>query len=164
KGRLQAVALDFLKKCVRIGKQQLIPRVSRPAQCMAGLVLLTRKPGLMKRQVPGHVDNQHVEGNIIFAEAANEVLEFLIAVSPIARPPCAKSETRRQRNASGNPGEVSERLLVIVPVAKEIPVLTLACRALHHPGPRTLLTLQKAEIVGIEERTRGVVHQGPAIT
>ena len=57
-------------------------------------------------------------------------------------------------------------LLVVVPVAEEVPVGVLARsfvrRPLHRPRPGTLFAVEEAEIGGVEERPRGVVDQRPA--
>src|SRR5450631_1129162 len=107
---------------------------------MSGLVEWMFGAAGSERLVPIHVNDQHIERDIVVAEAMHQVLELLVAVGPVARPPCAEGKARRQRDASGNFGVVGERLLVIVAVAKEIPVLAIACRTLHHPGPGTAFT------------------------
>jgi hypothetical protein len=160
---LQSFGLDLLQESVGIGKEQLVPCISRPSELMPRLVLLAREPVLMKRQMPVHVDDQHIERDVVLAKSAHQIFEFLIAVSPVTRPPRAECESRRQRNASGDSREVSKRLFVIVSVAEKVPVLSISERALHHPGPWALLTLRKAKVVGVEEWTRRIVHQHPPI-
>src|SRR5438270_8157392 len=130
---------------------------------MSRLILLMGEPVLMEGEVPVHVDDQHIEWNVILAESAHQVFEFLIAVCPIARPPRAKGKSRRQRNTSGNSREVCKRVFVVVAVAEEIPVLAISSRALHHPGPRTVFPFQEAKIIRVEEWARGIVHQHPTI-
>src|SRR6185312_237864 len=117
----------------------------------------------MECEVPIHIDNEHIERNIVFAESAHQILKFLVAVCPITRPPRTKSEPRRQRDFACHPGEVGERLLVVVSVAEEIPILTISFRTLHYPWPRALLASRKTKIIRVEERTLGVVHQHPAV-
>jgi len=102
--------------------------------------------------VPVHVDDEYVERSIVFAEAADDLEDLLIAVCPIARPPCAEGEAGRQRNAAGHTDVVAEGFAVVVGVTEEIPVLTLARGTLHHPRPGTLLAFQKSEIGGVKER------------
>src|SRR5205823_14999777 len=99
-----------------------------------------------------HVDDQHVEWNIVVVESANQVFELQIAVRPVTRPPCAECESRRQGNLSSNLREVAERLLVVVPVSEKGPVLAIARRPLHHTAPGTVFALREAEVGGIEER------------
>src|SRR5262249_46436517 len=80
----QTLRSNLLQKSIGIGKEQLVPGVSRPAKSVSGLVVLAAEPVLVKREMPVHVDDQHIERDIVVAEAANQVFEFLITVSPIA--------------------------------------------------------------------------------
>src|SRR5437763_373595 len=82
--------------------------------------------------------------------------ELLVAIGPIPRPPRAKSKSRRQRNPAGNFGEIAQRLLVVMAVAEEIPILPVTRGALHHPRPGTLLAMSKAEVCRCEQWTRRV--------
>ena len=61
--------------------------------------------------VPVHVDDQDVERNVVLAKAADQFVEFLVAVGPVARPPRAEGEARRQRNSAGDADVIAERLL-----------------------------------------------------
>src|SRR5207302_3085477 len=130
---------------------------------MPRLVLLVREPVLMKSEMPVHVDDEHIKWHIVLTEAANEIFELLIAVGPVPRPPRTKGESRGQGNLPGDSGEISERLFVVVTIAEKVPILTISLRTLHHPRPRAVFPLCETEIVGIEERTRGIVHQRPSI-
>ena len=113
--------------------------------------------------MPAHIDHQHIERHIVGFEAVHQRVELLIAVRPEARPPASESEARRQRNASRDLHKVAEGSLVVVPVAKEVEILTLACGPRQSPRPGAGLSALEAEIVRVEERTRGVVHHRPAI-
>src|ERR1700728_2273249 len=95
-------------------------------------------------------------------ELLQQLFEFLIAVGPVARPPGAEGKSWRQRDLACDPGEVAKGAFVIVPVAKEIPVLPLTRGTQHHPRPCALLTRKKAEIGRIEERARAVIYECPA--
>ncbi len=160
----QTLFVNVLQELLRIRKEQPVPTVSAPTHGVAGLIegMLAGAAGT-EGGVPVHVDDQDIEGHVILAKTAHQIVEFLIGVGPIARPPRAEGEARRQRDAPGDENVIAQRLLVIVTIAEEIPILTLAGRALHDPGPRTVLAVDEAEVVGVEERARGVVHQRPAI-
>src|ERR1700722_3973844 len=96
-------------------------------------------------------------------ELLQQLFEFLIAVRPVARPPGAEGKSWRQRDLARDLSEVMKGAFVIVSVAEEIPVLPLARRTQHHPGPGALLTRAEAEVGRIEERARAVVHECPAV-
>ncbi len=86
--------------------------------------------------VPVHVDHQHIERHIVLVEAAHQLVQLLVAVSPVARPPRAEGKPRRQRNAPGHAHDNRQRLAVVVPVAEEVPVLidpaSFAGRSITH--------------------------------
>ena len=129
---------------------------------MARLVLFAARLELLAAEMPVHVDDEHIEGNIVLVEAADDLLDLLVGVGPVARPPRAEGETRRQRNAARDAHVIAKRLAVVVAVAEEVPVLAVARGALHDPGPGAVLAVLEAEVGGVEERTRGVVDHGPA--
>ncbi len=79
-------------------------------------------------EVPVHVDDEDVQRGVVLMEAAHQVVEFLVAIGPVARPPDAEGEARRQWNAAGDTDVVAECLLVVVAVAEEVPVLAVAWR------------------------------------
>src|SRR5271163_1139536 len=143
----------MVEKKLRVGEEDAVPGIAAPTKIMAGLVGIRFAHGqeLFAIEVPIHVNHQHIERHSVLAEALDDVVEFLIAVSPIARPPRAKGEARRQRDASRNQDVVAQGLLVVVAVAEEIPVLPLARRAWHDPWPRAVFALREAEIGGVKE-------------
>src|SRR5437016_113200 len=98
----------------------------------------------MKRRMPIHVDHEDIERHIVLAKAANQVVELAIAIGPVTRPPRSKRKSRRQGNSASDFGEIAERLLVVVPVSKEVQVLPLTGWTLHHPRPGTFLAMRKA--------------------
>ncbi len=83
--------------------------------------------------MPVHVDHEDIERRVVLAEAADDLFDLLIAVGPVARPPRAEGEARRQRNAAGDAHIVAERLVVVVAVAEEVPVLPCHLRAAPSP-------------------------------
>ncbi len=145
------------------GKEKAVPTVTGPALGVSRLILIGREPAQPECFVPLHVDDQHIQRHIVLAKTAYQLIKFLIGVGPVARPPGTKGEAWWQRNRAGDLDEVGERLLVVMAISKEIPVLTLARGTEHHPGPRAALAMQKLEVGGIEERPRRVVDQSPAI-
>ena len=96
-------------------------------------------------------------------EAAHKIVEFLVGVGPITRPPRAEGKLGRQRDASGDLHVIAERLFVLVSVAEEIPVLPIARWAKHHPWPRAVFSLCELKVGGIEQRALGIVDHYPAI-
>jgi hypothetical protein len=112
--------------------------------------------------VPAHVDDEDVERDIVLVEAFDELVELLVGVVPVARPPCAEGEARRERNAAGYADEVAESFAIVVAVAEEVEVLTIAGGALDDPRPGAFFALLEGEVGGVEERAGGVVDDGPA--
>jgi hypothetical protein len=163
-GGLQTLGMHFSQKLFRARKQLLVPRIAGPSQFFSRLVHLALGLELLVAEVPVHVNDQHVERRIVLAEAAHQFVELLVAIVPVARPPCAEGEARRKRDAADDMHEVSESLVVILSVAKEVPVLPLASGPLHGPRPRAFLAFLETEIRRIEEGARRVVHQRPAST
>ena len=45
------------------------------------------------------------------AKVSDQFFELLVRVGPVARPPGAESEARRQRNAAGDAGVIAQRVL-----------------------------------------------------
>jgi hypothetical protein len=70
--------------------------------------------------VPVHIDDEDVERDVVFVEAADQLVEFLVAVSPVARPPGAEGKARGQGDAAGDFDVVAESLAVVVAVAEEV--------------------------------------------
>lgn len=161
---LRPCSVMCFQKLGRVWKKQLVPRIAAPTFGVAGLVegLCTGTAGT-ESEMPVHIDDEDVERDVIAAEATNEIFQFLIAVSPVTRPPGSESKARWHRNAAGNFNEVSERLLVIVAIFEEVPILAVAGRPLHHPGPRAIRAIDEAEIVRIKERPRRIVDDRPAV-
>ncbi len=163
---LQALVVQVFQEGVGIWKEHLVPGVAGPAEQLTRLIGLSRGLELLPVDVPVHVDHQHVEGRVVFAKAADQLIELLVAVGPVTRPPGAEGEARRQRNAAGDADKIAESLPVVVPVAEEVPVGVgagfLVGGALHGPRPGAFFAIEEAEIGGVEERARGVVNQRPA--
>ncbi len=152
-GGLQAFGVEFGEKVVRIGEEHLVPRIATPAQALARLVHLARGLELFPADVPAHVDDKHIQRHVVLVKTAHQLVEFLIGVVPVARPPCSESKPRGQRNPPGDLDVVAQRLAIVVPVAEEIEVLPLAGRPLDDPGPGAFFALLEAEVGGVEERT-----------
>ena len=119
---LQALLVNLLQEVVGVGKEDFVPGVAGPAEAVIRLVDLAFRLKLLLADVPAHVDDQNVERHIVFVEAADELVELLIGVIPVARPPRAEGKARRQRDAAGDFYEVAECLAVVVAVAEEVPV------------------------------------------
>src|SRR4029077_2653319 len=119
------------------------PRIARPSQRVRGGIKLVVPPMNAHRGVPVHIDHEHVERNAVRAESLDNSFELLIGVRPVARPPRAERKLWWQRNFPGDARVVVERLLVIVAVTVEIPILAIAEWALHHPRPRAFFALRE---------------------
>jgi len=159
---LQMVGVQPGQELARIGKEQRVPGVAAPAEAVTRLVLLAARLKLFIAEMPIHVDDENIERYVVLVEAADDLFDFLVGVGPVARPPGAKSEPGRQRDAARDPHIITERLAVVMTVAEEVPVLAVTRGAFHDPGPGALLAVFEAEVGRIEERTRGVVDHGPA--
>ena len=160
---LQSFLVQVPEERLGIRKQQTIPAITCPALGVSRLIFLLRKPAQAERLVPLHIDDQHVERHVVLVKTVHEFVEFLVGVGPITRPPRAEGEARRQRNGPGDLDEVGERLLVVVAIGEEVPVLALARRPLQDPRPRAVLALKKPEVGRVEERPRGVIYQHPSV-
>ena len=101
------------------GKQKTVPTVAGPALGVSRLIFLGREPAQSERLVPLHVDHQHIEWHIVLVKAAHQLIELLIGIGPVARPPRTEGEAWRQRDRPGDLDEVGQRLLVIVTVGEE---------------------------------------------
>ncbi len=108
--RLQPVLVQLFQKRIGIGKQHLVPRVSRPTQHLARLIHRAHGSELLIAHVPVHVDHQHIERRVVLPEIAHQLVELLVAIRPVARPPHAERESRRQRNAPRHADKIAERL------------------------------------------------------
>src|SRR6185437_9158123 len=117
---------------------------------------------LFAADVPAHIDDEDVEWGGVFAEAADQVVQFLIAVGPVARSPYSEGEARRERDASGNAGEVLQGLAIEMSVAEEVPILPVAGGPQHDPGPGAVFALGEGEVVGVKERACGVIDEDPS--
>src|SRR5438105_2150944 len=91
---LKPLRANLLQKGIGIRKEQLVPGVPRPAEWMASLVNRAGEPFLREGKMPVHVDDEHVKRNIVLPESAHEILELLIAIRPVPRPPGAKRNSR----------------------------------------------------------------------
>ena len=164
--RLQPILVQLFQERIRVGKQHLVPRVARPPQHLSRLIHRAHRPQLLIAHVPVHVDDQHIQRRVILPEVPHQLVESLVGIRPIPRPPDAERKPRRQRNAPGHAHKIAQRLLVVVPVTEKVPVAVRARlfirRPLHHPGPLALFALKKPKISRIEQRPCRVVHQHPA--
>ncbi len=132
---LESFFVEVVEEEFRRGEENAVPSVAGPAEIVARLVFLALGHKLLLVDVPVHVDDQYVERHTVLVKAGDNVVEFLVAVGPIARPPSPEGEARRQRDPSRNPNIVAECLFVVVAVAEEVPVLPLAGGARHDPWP-----------------------------
>src|ERR1700757_5190986 len=162
--RFQARCVKAFEERGGIGEEQLVPRVACPAESLARLICFSGRLELLDVGVLVHVDDEDVEGGVVLAEAANDFLDLLVAVRPVAGPPRAERKTRRKRNAAGDAHIVAKSLAIVVAVTEEVKVLALARRTLDDPRPGAVLALQETEIRRVEERARGVLLNGPAGT
>ena len=139
---LQVLLLCPLQEALRRGKQASVPGVACPAA--------TCRLGIM----PVHIYDEHVERNVVVVHLRDEVAQLVVAVCPVARPPVAEGVARWQWHLARKLGIVAQRLLVVVSVGEEIPVLRLALvRAVGNPLP-----------VGVVEHISvGVVDERPSV-
>jgi hypothetical protein len=151
---LQALIVEVSKERLGVGEEEWVPGVAGPTQVVPRLIGLMHGFQLDLVEMPVHVDDEHIQRDIVFMEAAHEIIEFLVAIGPVTRPPDSEGEARRQRYAASDTDVVAECLLVVVTVAEEVPVLAVACRPQLNPGPCALLAILKAEVVGVKERPR----------
>src|SRR5579863_5770187 len=96
------------EKLIGIREEELVPGVARPAQ---GLLCLIGFPGgfeLIEIDMPAHIDDEDIEGDIVLMEAADDLFDLLVGVVPVAGPPGAKGETRREWDAAGDADVVTE--------------------------------------------------------
>jgi len=94
KGQLDPFLFQISKKTSGIRKQAFVPGPSAPSS-------FTRF-----RIMPVHINHQHIERNIIHPEFTQQFSQFIVRVTPIARPPITESITGRQRRLAGKHGIV----------------------------------------------------------
>jgi len=81
---LQALIVDVGEKVAGVGKQRLVPGVAGPSKIVMRLVDFAERGELLLADVPAHVDDQHVERDVVLMEAAHQLIEFLVGVVPVA--------------------------------------------------------------------------------
>src|SRR5665213_2625720 len=110
----QALLVQALEKHLWLGKQVSVPGIAGPSLAVSRLVHLVS----LERKVPVHVDHKHVERDVARSVSLHQLIQFLVAVSPVAGPPGTEGKTRRQRNSSRHLNEISERFAVGVTVTE----------------------------------------------
>jgi hypothetical protein len=120
---LQAFGVQAGEEIDGVGKECLVPGVAAPAKVVVGLVDFAQSGELLFADMPTHIDDKDVQGNVVFMEAFDELVEFLVGVVPVARPPGAEGEARRKGNAAGNFDVIAQSPAVVVSVTEEVQVL-----------------------------------------
>ena len=114
----EALVVDPLQEGGRVGEQFAVPGVAGPAiGC-----------------VPVHIDDQHIQWHVVRLELAHQCFQILVSVGPVTGPPGAQHIAGHQGHRPAKPDIVGQSALVIVAVAKEIPVLHLVVGAGCHPA------------------------------
>src|ERR1700678_463833 len=96
-------------------------------------ILFLVSPSFVEGEMPIHVDDQDVKRRIVLVKTLDQLIELLVGIGPIARPPGPECKPRRQRNLSGHTRVIAEGALVIVAVAEKVPILTVARRTRRNP-------------------------------
>jgi hypothetical protein len=81
---LQAFFVNLLEEVVRIGKENVVPGVAGPSQAVVRLIDFACGLKLFLADVPTHIDDENVERHVVFVEAADQLIEFLVGVVPVA--------------------------------------------------------------------------------
>src|ERR1700722_1632915 len=113
--------------------------------------------------MPININHEDIKRGVVLMESLDQLIELLVGISPVSRPPGPECEARRQRNLSRHARVVIQSALVVVAVAEEVPILTVSRRTRRDPRPRTLLSRGEGKIVRVKKLPRAVVHDGPAI-
>ena len=140
-GNLETLVLHLGHEHLRIREYALVPCPSCPAA--------TARIGVM----PVHVHHEHVKRNIVRSHLIHEGAELLVRICPVARPPVAECETRRQRHLAGEDCEVLQRSLIVMTICHEIPVLALTGLSFLHPSPLRI----------VKQKVLGLVDQSPSV-
>src|SRR5271156_3033619 len=114
--------------------------------------------------MPVDINYENVERGVVLMKSPNQLIELLIRIGPVSRPPRPECKPRRERNLSRHARVIVESALVVVAVAEEVPIFTLSSRARRDPRPMAAFPCRKGKIIGIKKLTRAVVHDSPAIT
>src|SRR5271170_1442679 len=122
---LEALIMNMIEEELRIWKEHFVPGVSAPAEAVARLIWVVLSLGgqLLLVDVPIHINHKDVERHSVLTEAFDDIVEFLVGVGPVARPPRAEGEAWRQRNPSGDAHIIAQRLLIVVAIAEKVPIL-----------------------------------------
>ena len=137
----QALLVQEAQEAGRVGEQLAVPGVAGPAGAgVAGL-----------GDVPLHVDDAHRERDLVRFEVEHQAGQLVLGIGPEAAPPVAQRPAWHHRHRPGDPAEVVQRGLVVVPIGEEIQVE----RAGRGPARRDPARL-------VEHQRRRIVDQRPA--
>ncbi|OQA13127.1 MAG: hypothetical protein BWY63_03577 [Chloroflexi bacterium ADurb.Bin360] len=109
-------------------------------------------------RMPVHINDQHIKRNRGRLEIFHQVLEVLIAVCPVTRPPPSQDEARNQGNRAAKLHVLAQGGFVIMPIAKENPVLHASTWNLVIP------TCLYPPIIRVEEHVAGIIKERPPRT
>src|ERR1700689_408063 len=127
---------------------------------MAGSIHLRVSRDLVEGGMPININYQNIKRRVVLMESSDQLIELLVRIGPVSRPPGPECKPRRQRNLSCHAREIIESAFVIMAITEEVPVLALSRRTRRNPRPRTALSLDEGEIVGVKELERAVVPDG----
>src|ERR1700693_2625405 len=113
--------------------------------------------------MPIDINHEDIKRRVVLRESLDQLIELLVGVSPVSRPPGSECKARRQRYLSRHARVIIQSTLVVVAIAEEVPILTVSRRERCDPRPRALLSRGEGKIVRVKKLPRAVVHDGPAI-
>ena len=120
---LKVIGLEVIHELAWVREEAFVPCPSGPS-ATAGISVM-----------PVHVDNEHIERDIICMELVHESSKFLVCIGPVAGPPISECESWRERHLAGKDCEVLKGSLVVMSICHEIPILALPFRSFCCPCP-----------------------------
>ena len=113
---LQSLLVHPAEQSLRIGYQILVPGPTRPTI-----------------QVPVHIHNHHVDGDIVLLDFVGQVHKVTLRIALVLAVPVAKGIEWRHGLASGNLDVVANGLLILVTIAHEIHIDGILVNRCGHP-------------------------------
>ena len=160
---LEILAVQGPQQAFRVRDQVVVPAVARPAARLPEFVRTEAPVHLRPGQVPVHVDDEHVGGDVARAHLVRKRQQFLVGVGPVAAPPVAEHIPRRQRDLPGDAREVLQRGHVVVSIGEEIEVHAVALRTRRHPFAPVAAVLFQQVPVALVDKGPSVAGQEPLL-
>ena len=145
--RLRVVCVHPAEKRGRIGEERLVPRPAGPRVLM-----------------PVAVNHEHIMRHIPLLHVAQQLLHLALLVGLILAVPVAEHELRWQGLTTSDANIVAQGILVLVSVAKEVPVDSIRVDRFSHPWNAVHHLVEGEATTAVASfRGRRFVEDGPSV-